>query len=166
MRNEFLERPTYKPLNDGVNWISTTRCKYIDPWGNSIVIPAGVKSDFASIPNLSVVGLVLHWLAFAASQFFWEFWFLVAFADWIIFVSEKFLHEGTWDDQAFVHDWMFKTRCRSFWKANWILFKSMIAAGSSTTKLWKRVCIFGGVVVGGYAAWIEDRPNNLLKNRL
>ena len=132
--------------------------KYVDPWGETIVIPTGKTSDFASIPDLSRIGLIVQLLSFLGAQWFWPFYILVFLASVVIAIAEQFLHEGTWDNQAFLHDWMFKTRCRSFWKANWILFVSMVAKGAPTTPTWKRVLIFGGVAAGGYSAWQKDRP--------
>jgi hypothetical protein len=160
VNNQFLSLPAYRPLDDGVNWLSTAKLKYVDPWGGLIIIPVGVRSDFASIPNLSLLGLIALLAALAGVQWFPSlaipFYILAAFAVWVIAIAEQFLHEGTWDNQAFLHDWMFKTRCRTFWQANWILFVSMVAKGAPTTPLWKRLLIFGGVAAGGWFAWRDD----------
>lgn len=158
MKNQFISLPAYKPLDDGVNWISTKRMKYIDPWGETIIVPVGFKSDFASIPNLSRIALIVQLASCLCCEFFnpWFFGAIFLLATTVIFIAEEFLHEGTWDNQAFLHDWMFRTRCRSFWKANWILFVSMVAVGAAKTPLWKRILIFGGVAVGGYFAWVDD----------
>ena len=158
MTNQFISLPAYKPLDDGVRWISTKRMNYIDPWGGMIIVPIGFVSDFASIPDLSRIAVIIQLIAFALAQWFnpWIFYTLGALASVIIFIAESFLHEGTWDAQAFLHDWMYKSRCRTFWQANWILFVSMKANGAAVTPLWKRILIFGGVALGGYFAWVDD----------
>ena len=156
MTNQFIQLPKYEPLPDGVNWVSHGKMKYVDPWGEMIVIPTGETSDFASIPDLSRIGLIVQLLSFLGAQWFWPLYILVFLASVVIFIAESFLHEGTWDHQAFLHDWMFRTRCRSFWKANWILFVSMKSGTAPKTPAWKRVLIFGGVAVGGYFAWVGD----------
>jgi hypothetical protein len=168
MQNQFISLPDYKPLDDGVNWISTKRMKYIDPWGKQIAVPIGFKSDFASIPDLSRIALMVQLASGFCFEFFWPWFFgsIFVLACVVIFIAEEFLHEGTWDAQAFLHDYMFRTRCRSFWKANWILFLSMNAKGAAKTPLWKRWLIFGGVAIGGYFAWIDDKKNLPSSHRL
>jgi len=163
-RNQFLSVPDYEPLDDGVNWVSTKPMTYVDQWGDVIEVPAGFKSDFASIPDLSRIGLYVQILFIALGHWLWTPLYSVAvLASVVIYIAESFLHEGTWDVQAFNHDFMFATRCRPFWKANWILFKSMVAKGAAKTPTWKRVLIFGGVTLGGYAAWVSDAKKNKLK---
>ena len=160
MTNTFIELPKYDPQPDGVNWVSHGKMKYVDPWGALIIIQTGETSDFASIPNLSLLGLIALLVALAGVQWFPSliipFYFLAAFAIWVIAIAEQFLHEGTWDDASFLHDHLFRTRCRTFWQSNWILFVAMAAKGGAQTPLWKRCIIFVGVAVGGYFAWLDD----------
>ena len=158
MKNKFISLPAYKPLDDGVNWISTKRMKYIDPWGKQIIVPVGFVSDFASIPDLSRIAVIVQMASGLCFEFFWPWFFGAIFvlATAVIFIAEEFLHEGTWDSAAFLHDFLFRTRCRTFWKSNIILFHAMVAKGAAKTPLWKRILIFGGVAIGGYLAWIDD----------
>jgi len=157
-RNAFLSRPEYKDLPDGVNWeLAGKPMRYVDPWGKEINVPVGFKTDFASIPDLSRIALYVLWfgLMLALNYCPW-FWILFLVASWVIYIAESFLHEGTWDDQSALHDWMYATRCRTFLQSNWILFVSMRAKGGVLTPTWKRVIIFLGVSAGGYKAWIDD----------
>jgi hypothetical protein len=156
VQNLFSKRPSYKPLDDGVNWTLTKPLKYYDTEGRLIVVPAGFTTDFASIPDLSSIGLLVLTAAYVLSLWWWEFWFLVVPAWWVVYIAESFLHEGTWDDQAALHDFLYRTRFRTFWQSNWILFKAMIATGGDQTPFWKRAIIFGGVTVGGWWAWYDD----------
>ena len=148
MRNQFISLPAYKPLDDGVNWVSTKRMRYVDPWGKLIIVPVGFKSDFASIPDLSRIALMVQLASGLCYEFFWPWFFgsIFVLACVVIFIAEEFLH-----------DWMYRTRCRSFWKANWILFLAMNAKGAAKTPPWKRWLIFGAVTLGGYFAWVDDQ---------
>lgn len=158
MTNQFLKRPAYKPQPNGVDWNLTQSMKYVDPQGKLIIVPAGFQTDFASIPDLSRIGFFFFVVFCALAQFFnpWIFYALAIFPAWVVWISESFLHEGTWDDQSALHDYLYATRCRGFWMSNWILFKAMAARGGVVTPFWKRCIIFGGVTVGGYLAWVDD----------
>ena len=166
MRNQFISLPTYKPLPDGVNWILTKRLKYIDVDGKIIIVPIGFVTDFASIPDLSRIALIVQLASGLCFEFFnpWFFGAIFLLATTVIFIAEEFLHEGTWDDQSALHDYLFRTRCRGFWKSNWILFKAMKAKGGAVTPNWKRWIIFSGVALGGIFAWIDD-GRKLIKHR-
>ena len=155
-RNSFIQPPDYRPLPDGVIWESVKEMIYVDPWGKIITVPKGFHSDFASIPDLSRIALYVQVIAFTVAIWWSPAWIVVALATWVIYIAESFLHEGTWDSSSFLHDWMYATRCRTFWQANWILLVSMKAQGGALTPSWKRYIIFFGVAVGGYVAWIDD----------
>ena len=158
MNNSFTKLPKYEGLPGGKLWATHGQMRYIDPWGKPITVPDKFVTDFASIPNLSQIGLVFFIIFGTLAQFFnpWLFLTLTLFPAWVIWIAEDFLHEGTWDAQSCLHDYMYATRCRTFWQSNWILLVSMNATGAEKTPTWKRWVIFAGVTVGGYFAWVDD----------
>lgn len=155
-RNAFVQTASYRPLLDGVRWELKSKTVYNDPWGQVITVPKGFTTDFASIPDLSRIALEILTVCLALSSLSLWFLLIVAPAWWVVYISESFLHEGTWDDQSVLHDYIYATRCRTFWQANWILLVSMKAPGAAQTPAWKRYIIFLGVTLGGYVAWIQD----------
>lgn len=156
VRNEFLTRLETDEIVNGKLWRVKRPLHYFDPWGGRIFVPEGFETDYASIPNLSMIAGLVQMASVLAAQWFWQF-YILAFAAWVvILIAEELLHDGTWDAIATVHDWIYRTRCRSFWRANWILFVGTKATGAPVTPLWKRVLIYGGVTVGGWWAWYDD----------
>jgi hypothetical protein len=162
-RNQFFSCPRYKPLDDGVRWQLEDKMSYCDPWGKMINVPKEFVTDFASIPDLSRIALYVQLIALICAKWFPVAWFIFTLSSVVIYIAESFLHEGTWDNQSCLHDFIFATRCRNFFVANWILYVSMKAKGAAITPTWKRVIIFLGVMLGGYAAWINDARK--LRNR-
>ena len=162
MTNTFTSRLDVDEIQWGKLWRLTDLLDYVDLRGQTIRVPAGFKTNFASIPNLSMIAGLVVGLCFLIGELF-PFAFNVVFPigvfAWVVvLIAEQFLHDGNWDAAAALHDFIYQTRCRTFWQANWILFKAMGSRSCPTgfTPMWKRVLIFGGVSVGGWWAWHDD----------
>lgn len=157
-RNCFTTKLDVSPMDDGVRWKLNKSLVYVDDEGNLITVPAGFITDFASIPPLATIGgWVIIFAVFLSRICPLTGWGLFGFALWVVMISDGMEHEGSWDAASCLHDWLYATRCRSFLKSNWILYRAMIAKGGGWTILWKRVVIFLGVELGGYVAWMDDK---------
>ena len=170
MTNTFTTSLDCSPLPDGVRWRLNAPLDYVDPQGQTIRAPAGFTTDFATIPNLSFLAGLLLGVCFLVGDLcpasFNVVFPLGVFAWVIVLIAEQFLHEGTWDCPAALHDYLYATRCRTYWQSNWILFKAMgtRSCSSGLTPMWKRVLIYGAVTVGGWWAWHDDaRRQNRVK---
>ena len=177
MTNEFITSLKVTPLPDGVRWRLDSPLKYLDDSGALITVPTGFVTDFASIPPLATIGGIVELLGalafFIAFGQSWD-WILapagivVALAWFVVMIADGMEHEGTYDEAAALHDWLYATRCRSFQRSNWILFRAMIAKGAGHTVIWKRVIIWLAVAVFGFIAWDSDarKPNGVDRTRL
>ena len=154
-RNQFLECGAFQPVPNSRNFIVTERLHYIDPDGNEIVMEVGDMTDFASIPPLARLGMIVALACQYLARKNPEWYFLEGFAAWVCLIAEWLENSGT-DEIAAIHDKIYQTRCRSFWKANWILFKGMVAKGATRNNILKRILFYVNVTAFGIIPWIQD----------
>lgn len=142
---DAFQRPlVVTPNADGVLW----RLDAPFSWAY-ISVPAGFKTDFASIPPLSLIGGVFASVAFVAG---WQWLFWAAMA--VVLISHLLLHTGSYTRAAVIHDWLYSTRQLSRSASDWALFEAMRACG---THLWKRCVIWLAVRCFGWACWHRRR---------
>ena len=98
-----------------------------------------------------IVALICQFLARRHPQFY----FLEAFAAWVCYIAEWLENSGT-DEIAAIHDKCYQTRCRGFWKANYILFMGMVAKGATRNNILKRILFYVNVTLFGIIPWIND----------
>ncbi len=154
-RNQFLELGAFRPIPNSRNFEVTERIVYVDPDGNVIVMEVGDVTDFASVPPLARFAVLVALVAQFLSRWHWEWYILEAFAAWVCYIAEWLENSGT-DQIAAIHDKIFQTRCRSFQKANWILFQGMVAKGATKNSMLKRLLFYINVQLFGIFPWIND----------
>lgn len=173
MSARFITKLEVTPLPDGINWRLAHDLKFIDARGDLHKVPAGFVTDFASIPDLDRVGVVvasigatvlavgsnlygaggkLHWLDLAGILLF-----IAGFA--IIWICPDLNRDDQLDAPATLHDegyrrprygrgaWLLKF----YW--DWILFQAMRA---NREPLWKCWLIWFNVAAFGWLAWYQD----------
>jgi hypothetical protein len=119
-RNIFLTDLVSEDQGDGLHTL-TQPLHYIDPWGKEIIVPIGFKTDFSSVPPLARIFVVLMLLMQMLAEGINLWWYVgEAFAFTVVLMAEWLENQAT-DKIATVHDWIYKTRCRPRWKADWIL---------------------------------------------
>jgi Protein of unknown function (DUF1353) len=105
-----------------------------------IEVPAGFKTDFASIPPVCSIGLLVLLAGYSIPSLFWLGVLLIA-------ISPKLLHTGSYSRAAVIHDYIYKTRmfCRK--NCDGILYEAM---GDCGTAMWKRLLIWANVRMFGW----------------
>ena len=155
MQNIFLTPLETRDCGDGLR-ILTAPLKYIDPDGTLITVPVGFKTDFASIPPLARFAAIVLVIAQLLARF-WCPWFyaLEAFAIFVILIAEWLENEST-DAIASVHDFIYKTRCRSRWQADMILYNGMAARNAPPSGITKSLFFWVNVRIFGWKPWRDD----------
>ena len=155
MRNIFITELETRDLCNGQR-ILTSPLKYIDPDGRLITVPVGFQTDFASIPPLArfaaIVLVLAQLLALGYSPWFYA---LEAFAIFVILIAEWLENEST-DKIATVHDYIYKTHCRSRSKADWILYNGMEARNAPRSGIIKSLFFWVNVRLFGWKPWRDD----------
>src|ERR1700722_1629933 len=150
---QFVGELNLKPYPDGVHWQLITDFTFCDGDGTLYTAPAGLVTDFASIPALNRIGMTIMVLAHIASRFHWSGHLLAAFGVWVIWIASDLRPWGRYGPAAIIHDALFASQTTSFWTANMVLWRAMKI---TNTARWERIVIFGGVMLGGYFAWLQD----------
>ena len=177
-RNQFLTPLECQQVGNSVNWIITRDLRYADFRTEiSSSFPPVSRRIFASISAAGAVrGAVSTVFPILLASPCGGWFFPEALVPlWVSFVVLNGSRISVTDEIAVVHDFLYATRDRGYWKANWILFKGMTAPGTTkpapeTVKwwqwifvravprnwLWKRLLIYINVTLFGWIPWIED----------
>lgn len=158
--NRFIgNAPEFVPLDDGVRSRVAHPFTYVDPWGKCIDVPQGFTTDFASVPPLARFAAILLALAWYVSYMFPSLscaMFAVGVGAWVIILLAEWLENRSTDAIAAVHDWIYATRCRPRWRADWILFMGMNAQGAPHNGYEKRFLFWFNVRLAGWKPWADD----------
>lgn len=143
------------PLPDGLNWRVGAPLVFEDDAGDFHVVPAGFVTDFASIPSLSRIGLLIIDFGVLLSLFV-STWFLllVLFGQWIVWIEPLLEHDTKLDAPAVVHDHYYRnvrSRGRSY--GDGLLWQACLTTGFGWWRLW---LVYIGVRIGGWDAWRKD----------
>jgi hypothetical protein len=160
----FLTQPGLIQLPDGRNWQLDSELKFVLPIGETITVPAGFKTDLASIPPLGFIGglvmllgAALIGIAFSGTA---QVTLVVCgygcvIAGFLVCAASPFLKAyGRYTYSAVLHDWIFQTHAYPFTVCNWILLMGM---KSENTAWWERSLIWLNVQLFGYAIYRRDR---------
>jgi len=160
----FLTQPGLIQLPDGRNWKLDNELKFVLPTGETIAVPAGFKTDLASIPPLGFIGGLVMLLGAALIGIAFSGTAPVAFvvsgygfviAGFLVCAASPFLKAyGRYTYSAVLHDWMFQTHAYPFTVCNWILLLGM---KSENTARWERSLIWLNVQLFGYGIYQRDR---------
>ena len=158
VKNIFITELETRDCGDGFR-ILTEPLKYIDPDGEMIVVPTGFKTDFASVPPLARFAVIVLVISQIIARLLcpW-FYFLEAFAIFVVLIAE-WLENCSTDKIATVHDYIYKTRCRPRWKADWILYTGMAARNAPKSGIIKSLFFWLNVRLFGWKPWIDDAKN-------
>lgn len=152
-QGKFISRPAIFPLADGKNFKLATDLVAETPDGERIDVPAGFRTDLASIPPLGLLGGLLGFIAFWLPRG----WLAVALAviALLICVASAYLKAyGKYTYAAIIHDWLFQTHIFSFSKSNWTLLLFMRA---EHTVKWERFLIWLNVQLFGFQIYKSDK---------
>lgn len=145
MTEPFPKPLCVTPNADGSKWRLDEPFQYAWRHYRYIDVPAGFRTDFASIPPLSLIGGLI---ASMASIVGWHGLFWAAMA--VVLIAHLLLHTGSYTRAAVVHDWLYTTQQYSRRESDAMLFQAMGACG---THLWKRCVIWLAVRLFGWACW-------------
>jgi hypothetical protein len=160
---QFTTQPGLIQLPDGQNWRLDSELKFLLPTGETITVPAGFKTDLASIPPLGFIGglvmllgaalIGIALLGTAAALMAWGYGLIGS--GFLVCAASPFLKAyGRYTYSAVLHDWMFQTHAYPFTVCNWILLLGM---KSEDTARWERSLIWLNVQLFGYAIFKRDR---------
>lgn len=141
MKQKFPLPLCVTPDHDAGVWRLDTPFWYRSHLG-TIKVPAGFKTDFASIPPVASIGLIplLEGFLIHCAVLFWVGALLVA-------LSPKLLHTGSYTRAAVIHDRIYKDRTFSRKECDGILYEAM---GDCGTAHWKRLLIWLNVRLFGW----------------
>lgn len=145
MTEPFPKPLCVTPNADGSKWRLDEPFQYAWRHYRYIDVPAGFRTDFASIPPLSLIGGLI---AALASIVGWQWLFWIAMG--VVLISHLLLHTGSYVRAAVIHDYLYSTQMFKRSECDLILFEAMGACG---THLWKRVVIWMAVRLAGWLHW-------------
>jgi len=164
MNPRFLSKLECTPLADDVNWRLTRDLRFIDERGDLHVVHAGFVTDFASIPDLDRLGVVIAVIGWVLCVFHgWpSAWrdalglMLLAFGIFMIWICPDLNRDDQLDAPAVLHDEGYgRARygkgallMKFYW--DWLLFLAMRA---NKEPLWKCWLIWANVAAFGWFAW-------------
>lgn len=157
--NRFLSVPQFESLSDGVRFRVCKTFTYVDTDGRCIDIPEGFVTDFASVPPLARFAAFILALCYFIARLFPQtgtFATIIGVISWWIILIAEWLENSATDAIASVHDFIYATRCRPRWKADFILFKGMKAINSPRSRFAKRFFFWLNVRLFGWKPWIDD----------
>lgn len=161
VQNRFLNRLHVEAMGGSRARLSAP-LHYVTSKGEMIVVPRGFETDYASTPPLARFGAIFALTFQYLSRFHPFLYVLEAFALWVCFVAE-WLENRDSDEAACVHDYLYATRNKFRWQADWILFEALEAQGAPLNPPWKRLLFYVNVRLFGFIPWIQDarkgKPN-------
>ena len=148
---------------DGVSWTVIRSFQFTCENGYAVTVPAGFRTDLASIPDLGRMGGIMM---LAATIFFvrvcaaceiyhWALMFAFFGGFWLTQIAHELLHYGQYTNAAVVHDFLYGTHLLPQHKCDRVLLQAMKVL---RVPRWKRVVIFMAVYLFGNAAYRHDRP--------
>lgn len=153
MKSKFITRPGIVPLIDGKNFVLDSDLVAELEDGRKITVPAGFKTDLASIPPLGVLGGVILFVAFWLPHGIIDY--AIALIGFLICMASAYLKAyGKYTYAAITHDWIFQTHFYSFTVCNWIL---LILMRAEKTAKWERFLIWFNVQAFGYGIYKSDK---------
>lgn len=149
-RGRFASQLQVIPLEDGVNWKLTRPLKFWDWLGAVRTVPAGFVTDFASIPSLSRIGLVLLSAGYLLS--FLSTWFklLELFALWVLWIAPLLNNDERLDAPSTLHDYQYRTVRHNRREADNLFWEAMTA---NRLPLWIKSLVWGNVRLFGWIVW-------------
>jgi hypothetical protein len=146
MLGKFANNLEVMPLADGETWKLDHSFKYWTAnYEDYIYIPAGFRTDFASIPPLArIAGCVM--IPALLCHIGWLVFVTVA----VVLLADSLHHTGSYTRAAVVHDYLYATHSVSRRQADWTLWQAMGVCG---TPLWKRILIYFNVRAFGWLCW-------------
>ena len=144
------------PLPDGKNWRLVSDLQFTDDVGIKHSVPKGFVTDFASIPDLSRLGLcvvlvgslLVWWRGAHMSAVCLAGCVLFTVGTIIIWLSSPLNRDALLDAPATLHDYYYRTPGipRTRWYADTLLWQSMRA---TKRPMWKRIVVYLNVRLFG-----------------
>ncbi len=129
-----------------------------------ISVPTGFYTDFASIPPLSKIAVVVFALAWLIGQISVSMYVPVlcvkVFALFVAYIAYDLCNDNRLDAPATVHDWLYSVQIYPRSMCDGILLEAMLANG---VEKWKAYVVWLNVRMGGWHAWRQDHKKYGLK---
>jgi len=167
MKPHFITDLAATPLADGVNWRLDSDLGYCDRHGNLHRVPAGFVTDFASIPDLDRIGILVMVAGYGISYWscFGLRWLdaigvpLMLAGILVVWLAPALIRDDRLDAPATLHDNGYRRphlgrtpwRMKFYWDA--LLLQAMRANGVAAWKAW---LIWFNVALFGWGAWMAD----------
>jgi len=158
----FIGLVDFSQAQDGTDFVVENNFKFISEYGFVINVPKEFKTDLASIPELSRIGLLLIVLGHFLSHLHILGHIPFLIGAMMIWLSKYFRHYGRYTSGSIVHDFLYRTQPYAKAVADEIFLEAM---GYTNTNKIQKYIIYYAVKYFGQATWEKNQKQYHLNGK-